>query len=122
MAYHLIPFVAGAVVGGLAVYLFGDERARQNLRQSADNLSRKAQRTAGQVSEKVTDGFAQVRESLPGRGGATDPAPEREVEVPAPKASARRTTSRRSPARATTRKTAADKGETPANPDKPEDA
>lgn len=144
MAYHLIPFVAGAVVGGLAVYLFGDERARQNLRQSADdlsrktqrtagqvsenlrqsagNLSRKARRTAGQVSDKVSDGFAQVRESFPGSSGEAEPAPEPEVEVPAPKVSKRRTTSRKNPARATARKTIVDKVETSVKPDKSDDA
>lgn len=122
MAYHLIPFVAGAVVGGVAVYLFGDERARQNLRQSADNLSRKAQRTAGKVSDKVTDGFTQVRESLPGRGGTSETAPAPEAEVSAPNAPVRRTASRKSPARATARKTSVSKVETPAKPDKPEDS
>jgi len=43
MAYHLIPFVAGAVVGGLAVYLFRDEQVRDDLRQSATSISRKVQ-------------------------------------------------------------------------------
>lgn len=51
MAYHLIRFVAGAVVGGLAVYLVRDDRLRKDLRQSAGNLSRKAQQAAGEVAK-----------------------------------------------------------------------
>jgi len=70
MAYHLIPFVAGAVVGGLAVYLFRDERLRGDLRQSAGSLSRRTRETASEVSDKVTQGLTRVRNSMPGRSQA----------------------------------------------------
>lgn len=105
MAYHLIPFVAGAVVGGLAVYLFRDAKVRDDLRQSATSISRKVQQTAGEVSGKVSKGLSQVRESMPGRSReATRAAVQADAEAapPAPRTSARRTTSRKTaPRRAT---------------------
>lgn len=73
MAYHLIPFVAGAVIGGLAVYLFRNEKVRGELRQSASSISRKVQQTAGEVSGKVSKGLSQTRDSMPGRGARTEP-------------------------------------------------
>ena len=104
MAYHLIPFVAGAVFGGLAVYLFRDEQVRDDLRQSATNISRKVQQTAGEVSEKVSRGLSQARESIPGRGQAVEPAAETPVEAaPAePLKSARPTAARKTVTRKAT--------------------
>lgn len=107
MAYHLIPFVAGTVIGGLAVYLFRDERLRKDLRQSAGSLSRKAQDTAGEVSGKVATGLRQVRESMPAFGRGTEPtgteAPV-DATAPRPRKTVRRTAARKTPTRSTARK------------------
>lgn len=107
MAYHLIPFVAGTVIGGLAVYLFRDERLRKELRQSADSLSRKAQDTAGEVSGKVATGLRQVRDSMPvfGRGiESTGTEAPVDATAPRPRKTVRRTVTRKSPTRSTARK------------------
>lgn len=119
MAYYLIPFVAGAVIGGLAVYLYRDEQLRGNLRQSAGDLSRKVQETAGEVSGKVTKGLGQVREAMPnlGRRAKTTRA---EV-TPQPRTSARGATGRKGSARAPTRKTRAPGTAEAAPPEKPEE-
>jgi hypothetical protein len=97
MAYHLIPFVAGAVVGGLAVYLFREEKVRDDLRQSATSISRKMQKTAGEVSGKVSRGLSQARESIPGRSEGPDPAAEPPAAAASPerRKPARRTASRK---------------------------
>jgi gas vesicle protein len=104
MAYHLIPFVAGAVVGGLAVYLFRDEQVRDDLRQSATSISRKVQQTAAEVSGKVSRGLSQARESIPGRGQGAEPAAEPPAEAapaeprkPARRTAARKTATRKAP-------------------------
>ncbi len=126
MAYHLIPFVAGTVVGGLAVYLFGDKRFRRDLRQSAGALSRKAQATAGQVSGKVSTGISQVRASMAGPGRTDDvPTPgavEPEVKgtTPKPRASVRKPAARKSATRATARRRA-ERAIEPTEPETPED-
>lgn len=101
MAYHLIPFVAGAVVGGLAVYLFRDEKARGDLRQSATSISRKVQQTAGEVSDKVAKGLSQARESVPGRGEGSESSAEPPTEATSaePRKRARRTTTRKTATR-----------------------
>jgi gas vesicle protein len=121
MAYHLIPFVAGAVVGGLAAYLFRDERLRKDLRESADSLSRKAQETASEVSGKVATGVRQVRKSMAGQGradeSATDTAePEVKTKTRKPRAAVRSTAARRS----STRTAAPKRGPKAAAPTKPE--
>jgi len=104
MAYHLIPFFAGAVVGGLAAYLFRDERVRDDLRQSATRVSRKVQQTAGEVSGKLSKGFSQARESIPGRGQSTEPAaePAAEAASPEPRERARRSAARKTSTRKAT--------------------
>lgn len=119
MAYHLIPFVAGAVIGGLAVYLYRDEELRGNLRQSADDLSRKVQETAGQVSGKVTRGLGQVRGSIPGLGRGTEATGE--ATAGRPQASGRGTAARKRSVRPSTRKTRAAKSADAAAPEKPEE-
>jgi gas vesicle protein len=76
MAYHLIPFVIGAAVGGLAVYLYREEKAVDNLRRSAEKFSRKAQQTAGEVSGKVTDRFSRTESSTNGDNATAQSASE----------------------------------------------
>jgi hypothetical protein len=39
MAVPLIPFVAGAVVGGLVAYFYKDENVRREARRAADEVS-----------------------------------------------------------------------------------
>lgn len=39
MAVPLIPFVAGAVVGGLVAYFYKDENVRREVRRAADEVS-----------------------------------------------------------------------------------
>jgi hypothetical protein len=100
MGYHLIPFVAGAVIGGLAVHLFRDERVREDLRRSAGTISRKVQQTAGKVSKGVT----RVRESMPGGSAATEPDAEGDAAAPEaaeakPRSTTRRTAARKAPGR-----------------------
>ena len=122
MAYHLIPFVAGTVIGGLAVYLFRDERVRKDLRQSAGSLSRKAQETAGEVSGKVATGLRQVRESMPAFGRSAESAgTEAAVEEPTakPRKTVRRKAADRSPTRSTARKRV--QKAPPPKPGEPED-
>ncbi len=82
MAYHLIPFVVGAAVGGLAVYLYRDEKALDNLRRSTEKFSRRAQQTAGEVSEKVTDRFSRAKPSTSGSDATTEPVSEPRDVVP----------------------------------------
>jgi gas vesicle protein len=125
MAYHLIPFVAGAVVGGLAAYLFRDERLRKDLRESADSLSRKAQETASEVSGKVATGLRQVRESMAGQGRPDEAAtgtaePDAEPKTRKPRAAARSTATRKSSTRTAAPKRGT-KAAAPTKPEKPED-
>ena len=125
MAYHLIPFVAGAVVGGLAVYLLRDEQLRDDLREKTGNLSRRARETASEVSDKVARGLKRGRESVPGDGQSGDTATEANetvADATAPKArtSRRGTTTRKSPTRATARKRA-EKNTEAVRPETPED-
>ncbi len=56
MAFPVIPFVAGALVGGLSVYLYGNETLRRVVGRSASNLSGKVKRTATQASGDVSGG------------------------------------------------------------------
>jgi hypothetical protein len=125
MAYHLIPFVAGAVVGGLAAYLFGDKRLRRDLRESAGNLSRKTQETATEVSGKVVTGLRQVRASMAGQGRADESAtsaaePEVKAKAAKPRVAVRKTATRKSPTRTDARKRAP-KAVQPTEPENPED-
>jgi len=125
MAYHLIPFVAGAVVGGLAVYLFRDEQLREDLRHSAGSLSRRTRETASEVSGKVTQGLTRVRGSMPGRSQAAASSTaadqtDAETTTPKPRTPARRTATRKSPTRATVRKRAEQAAEAETS-ERPED-
>lgn len=125
MAYHLIPFVAGAVVGGLAAYLFRDERLRKDLRQSAGHLSRKTQETATEVSGKFATGLRQVRASMAGQGQADESAtsaaePEVKAKAAKSRAAVRKTATRKSPTRTAARKGAPKAGQ-PTEPENPED-
>lgn len=62
MAFQLIPFVAGAVVGGLAAYFARDEKLRREVGATAD-----------QVSKTVRGGVGSIRQRL-GGGAAVDEA------------------------------------------------
>lgn len=56
MAFPVIPFVAGALVGGLSVYLYRNETLRRVVGRSASGLSGKVKRTAAEASDDVSDG------------------------------------------------------------------
>lgn len=125
MAYHLIPFVAGAVVGGLAVYLFRDEQLRDALREKTGNLSRRARETAGQDSDKVGRGLKRGRKPVPGDSQGGDTATEVDetvADATAPKArtSRRGRATGKSPTRATARKRT-EKNTEAVRPERPED-
>lgn len=76
MAIHLIPFVAGAVLGGLGAYFYRDEKLRREVKRTAGDLGGKVRKTADQVSGKVSAGFGELREKV---------APQKADHAPAPK-------------------------------------
>lgn len=90
MALHLIPFVAGAVIGGLTAYFYRDEKVRKEVRRSASDLSHKVKATAGDVSHKVSEGFSDLRRKV-----ARTPQAEAEETPKAVKKVARKKVSRK---------------------------
>ncbi len=72
MAFPLVPFLAGAVVGGLSIYFYKDERARKDLQKRAGVVSGKAKEAAGDVSHKVSEGIGALREKVSRKGSATE--------------------------------------------------
>ena len=64
MAIPIIPFVAGAVVGGLSVYFYRDGRARGAVGRTARGLTGKVKKTAGKVSDRVSEGFGGRRKKV----------------------------------------------------------
>ena len=70
MAIPLIPFVAGAVIGGLATYLYRDEKLRNDMKRTADTLSDKVKDAAGEVSDKMSEGYDELRQKFTGKPDA----------------------------------------------------
>jgi len=95
MAIVLIPWVAGAVIGGVATYLYKDEHIREDLSRTAGDVTGKLKGAADTVTEKVTAGYTGLRDRMFGK-------PVEEVAPAATKKPAKRK-------RATTKKTAARK-------------
>jgi hypothetical protein len=62
MAIPLIPFVAGAVIGGLVAHFSKDEKLRKGIKQAAGDVSDKVRDTAGTVSHRVSEGFRGLRQ------------------------------------------------------------
>ncbi len=100
MALPLIPLVAGAVLGGLAAYLYKDEKLRRDIKRAADN-----------VTDKVSDGFDGLRDKVSGRREAatadddvvvTKPKARKKTakkKVSTKKAAAKKSVRRKAPAR-----------------------
>ena len=57
MAIPLIPFVAGAVIGGLTAYLYKDDKVRKDIKK-----------TAGDMSHRVSEGFSELKGKVTGKG------------------------------------------------------
>lgn len=76
MAFPLVPFVAGAVVGGLTAYFARDEKMRRDLSETTD-----------EVSGKLKQNIVSLKDRL-GRSSAKKEAPQ--SEAPAPKRTRRK--------------------------------
>lgn len=63
MAIHLIPFVAGAVIGGIGVYFYRDEKLRKEVSRTAGELGGRIRNTADRVSGKASEGFSGLRKT-----------------------------------------------------------
>lgn len=88
MAIHLIPFVAGAVFGGLGAYLYRDEKLRREVKRTAGVVGGKVTKTAGRVSGKVSAGFGELRQKVAPQ--ETDQAPAAQVPRKKPAAKKKR--------------------------------
>ena len=84
MAVHLIPFVAGAVIGGLAAYFYRDERLRGEVRKTVDD-----------VSDKVSEGLHGLRERVSGGREEAPPAKKATRKTAAKKGAAKKKTVRK---------------------------
>jgi len=74
MAIVLIPWVAGAVVGSVATYLYKDEKIRKDVLRTAQGVSDMATGAATTVTGKVTEGFAGLRSRMFGKPVEKAPA------------------------------------------------
>ena len=72
MAIHLIPFVAGTIVGGLVVYFYKDKQIRKSVKQTAGDVSDKVREAAGTVSHKVSEGVSDLRQKVSGKEAAAE--------------------------------------------------
>ncbi len=63
MALPLIPFVAGAVIGGLAAYLCKDKKLRNEIKKGASD-----------ASHKVSDGISGIRQRMSGKTAVSETA------------------------------------------------
>ncbi len=61
MAFPLVPFVAGAVIGGLGAYFYRDEKLRKSVKRASHELPGKVKRTASEVSDKVSETVKDLR-------------------------------------------------------------
>ena len=108
MAFPLVPFVAGAVIGGLGTYFYCDERLRSAASRTARELSGKAKRTAEGVSDTVSGGFRGLREKVAEQPEESPAAKRRPANKAARKSPAAKKTTRRkaAPAKKAARKSA----------------
>src|SRR6056297_397879 len=85
MAIHLIPFVAGAVIGGLGAYFYRDEKLRREVRRTTAELGGRARKTADQVSGKVSDTVSRGLGGVRAKRGSRKPgqAPGESLAQPA---------------------------------------
>jgi hypothetical protein len=106
MAIPLIPFVAGAVIGGLAAYLYRDDRLRRRMRHAAGDVTDKARDTAEIIGDTLSDAYDGLRDKVTKKGAAAEPAAVEEpvAETAAPKKAAKKTSARR---KVSTKKSAA---------------
>jgi hypothetical protein len=88
MAVHLIPFVAGAVIGGLAAYFYRDERLRGEVRKTVDD-----------VSDKVSEGLHGLRERVSGGREEAPPTKKTTRRAAAKKVAAKKAAARKKAAR-----------------------
>ncbi|MEQ8602102.1 MAG: hypothetical protein RIB45_02195 [Marivibrio sp.] len=61
MPIPLIPFVAGAVLGGLGVALYRDQKLRAAVKRTAQDLPDRARQAADDVSSSVSGAFRDLR-------------------------------------------------------------
>lgn len=103
MAFPLIPFVAGAVIGGLAAWFYRDEKVRSEVQRSTDRLVNTVRETGDAVSDKVSAGLEELRRSRTkaavDAAAAADIAAEAEAETVAPEPRKRRPSTRKTTAR-----------------------
>jgi len=112
MALPLLPFVAGAVIGGLSAYFYRDDRVRRAVRGRADDLSGMVKKTAGEVSDKVSVGFDELKQTLTGKSPGAAPS-----QKAAPTRAAKKTARKKkvSKKKAAPQKAASSEPETPAD-------
>ena len=102
MAFPLVPFLAGAVLGGLGAYFYQDRKVRKVVSKAAKELPGKMKRSAADVSDKMSETYKDLRQRV--SGGDEKPASARKR--PARKTTKAKTTGRKTAARkkTTTRK------------------
>lgn len=105
MALPLIPFVAGAVVGGLAAYLYRDERLRKRVRHTASDVGYRLKDTAETVGDKLSGVYDDIRDRVKQKTDDTV-SPDEPV---AKKAATKRVTKKTTAKKRTTKKKAAAK-------------
>jgi len=96
MAIAFIPWVAGAVIGGVAAYLYKDEHVRDSVSRTTGDISDKMKGAADAVTEKVTGSVNILRDKLFGKS----------VEEIAPVAPKKTATRKRTTAKTATKKKA----------------
>lgn len=58
MAFPLVPFIAGAALGGVVAYLLKDDRIQAGLQQTASGIKDRFKGKPPETSEDVLDGEA----------------------------------------------------------------
>lgn len=76
MAFPLLPFIAGAAIGGLATYLYENQKARSKINKAAGDVSDKVKQSTGAVTKKLSkgDGSSPKEVSDDSDENAADPA------------------------------------------------
>lgn len=64
MAIPLIPFIAGAALGGLATYFYQDKTLRRNVNQSSKKLGEGLKKTASTVTEQAQKSGTAVKKKV----------------------------------------------------------
>jgi adenylate kinase len=70
MPIPLIPLVAGAVIGGLATYLYRDEKIQADVKRTAGDVADKVKGASRTVSGKVTEGYEDLRDKIKSKTSA----------------------------------------------------